>query len=164
MSAQSALRAAVRIENEVVYGYGVVGAHLRGRARHLAARRLAIHQQRRDDLHGLGTDLPAPSAAYELPVAVVDEDTARELAVSLEDAAAKAAWALVASTLASSRARRFAVATLADVATAAAQWRALSGRSDDPALPGQPGDAASQPSTTSSTSPSSSTTASGSTS
>lgn len=165
MSAVSAVRAAVRIENEVVYGYGIVGAHLRGRERHLAARRLAVHQQRRDDLRALGTDLPAPAAAYELPGPVIDGVTARQLAVSLEDAAAKAAWALVASTSASSHARRLAVASLADVAAAAAQWRSLSGRSDDPALPGQPSRAAAiQPSTRATTSPSSSTTASGSTS
>lgn len=165
MSALGAVRAAVRIENEVVYGYGVVGAHLRGQARRLAARRLAVHQQRRDDLRAFATDPPPPAAAYELPMLVVDRVTARQLAVSLEDAAAKAAWALVASTQAGSRARQFAVAALTDTATAAARWRELSGRTDDPALPGQPADAAtSQPSITSSTSPSSSTTASGSTS
>lgn len=163
MSGDSALRAAVRIENEVIYGYGVVGAHLRGHERHFAARRLAVHRQRRDDLDAFGTGLPAPAAAYELPLPVIDAASARELAVSLEDGAARAAWALVASTRAESRARQAAVAMLTDVATAAAGWRELAGRTDGPALPGQPA-SASQASTTPSTSPSSSTTASGSTS
>jgi hypothetical protein len=161
-----AVRAAVRIENEVIYGYGVVGAHLRDIDRQLAARRLAVHQQRRDDLRAFGTDLPAPAAAYEIPVPVIDAASARDLAVRLEDAAAQAAWALVASTAADSRARRLAVDMLGDAGTAAAHWRRRSGRSDDPALPGQPATEStpSQPSTTPTTSPSSSTAASGSTS
>lgn len=165
MTASAAVRAAVRIEHEVVYGYGVVGAHLRGHDRHLAARRLTAHQQLRDDLGQLATDLPRSAAAYALPFPVVDGATARELAVRLEDAAAAAAWALVTSTSADSRARRLAVGMLSDTATAAARWRQRSGRTDDPALPGQPAAAGtSQPSTTPTTSPSSSTTASGSTS
>lgn len=165
MTVSSAVRAAERIENEVIYGYGVVGAHLRDDDRRFAARRLAAHQQRRDDLRSLGTDPPTPSAAYEIPVPVVDAASARDLAVRLEDAAARAAWALVAATAADSRARRLAVAMLSDTGIAAAQWRQRSGRSDDPALPGQPaGSTPSQPATTPATSPSSSTAASGSTS
>lgn len=165
MTTSSALRAAARIEDEVVYGYGVVGAHLRGHARHLAARRLAAHQLHRDDLRALARDLPGAAAAYELPFPVVDAARARDLAVLLEDAAARAAWALVASSPAESPTRRLAVVLLGDAGAAAASWRQISGRSDDPALPGQPAAAStSQPSTTSTISPSSSTTASGSTS
>jgi hypothetical protein len=70
----------------------------------------------------------------------------------------------VASTVATTTARRTAVGMLADVGTAASAWRKLAGRTDDPAFPGQRATAASQPSTTSTTSPSSSTTASGATS
>jgi hypothetical protein len=165
MTTSAAVRAAVRIEHEVVYGYGVVGAHLRGRDRHLATRRLAAHQQHRDDLGAFATGLPPAAAAYALPFPVVDAATARELAVRLEDATATAAWALVASTAAESRARGFAVDLLSDAAVAAARWRERSGRTDDPALPGQPAAAGtSQPSTTSTTSPNASTAASGSTS
>lgn len=165
MSAAGAVRAAVRIEHEVVYGYGVVGAHLRGRDRRFAARRLAAHHQRRDDLGALATSLPTAASAYALPFPVVDATTARDLAVRLEDATAAAAWALVAVTAADSRARRLAVAMLSDAAAAAAQWRQRSDRTDDPALPGQPAAAGtSQRSTTPTISPSSSTTASGSTS
>ena len=166
MSAAAAVRTAVRIENEVIYGYGVVGAHLRGRDRWVAARRLATHEQRRDDLHGLATRPPAPAAAYALPSPVADAGSARDLAVRLEDAAARAAWALVTSSAADSRARRLAVEMLGDAAGAAAWWRERSGRTDDPALPGQPetGPASSQPATRSTSSPSSSTDASGSTS
>ena len=165
MTASAAARAAARIENEVVYGYGVVGAHLRSQERRLAARRLAAHQQHRDDLRALAGELPGAASAYDLPLPVVDAASARDLAILLEDATARAAWALVTSSTAESRTRRFAVVMLGDAATAAARWRRLSGRSDDPALPGQPAAAStSQPSSTSTISPSSSTTASGSTS
>jgi len=165
MSAADAVRAAVRIEDEVVYGYGLVGAHLYGAARRLAADRLAAHQQLRDDLRGLAVDVPGAAPAYEPPFPISGAASARLLAVRLEDAAAGAAWALVASAAAGSKARRLAVAMLADVAIAAARWRAHAGLTDDPALPGQPTRvSASQPSTTATTSPSASTTASGSTS
>ena len=165
MSTAAAVRSAVRIEDEVVYGYGFVGAHLHGSARRLATARLAAHQQLRDDLRGLGVDTPAAAPAYELPGPVRDAAGAMLLAVRLEDAAARAAWALVESAAAGSTTRRLAITMLADVATAAAQWRADAGLTDDPALPGQPTAAsANQPSTTPTTSPSSSTTASGTTS
>jgi hypothetical protein len=165
MSSDSAVRAAVRIEDQVVYGYGVVGARLRGSDRRFAATRLAVHQQLRDDLRGLGVDTPPAAPAYQLPFPVTDSTGARLLAVRLEDAAARAAWALVATAAAQSTARRMAIDVLADVATAAARWRVRAGLTDDPALPGQPATAsARQPSTTPTISPSSSTTASGSTS
>ena len=164
MSADAATRAAVRVENQVVYGYGVIGAHLRGPDRALATRRLAAHQQLRDQLSASVRDAPGAAPAYELPAPVTDATTARSLAVGLEDAAARAAWALVAAAGPDTPLRQAAVTMLADVAAAAAQWRARAGRTDDPALPGQPGGVASQPSTTVTTSPSSSTTASGSTS
>ena len=165
MSAAAAVRAAIRIEDQVVYGYGVVGAHLHGADRRLAAARLAAHQQLRDNLRALGVEAPAAAGAYALPFPVTDDATAAALAVRLEDAAGNAAWALIASAAAGSAARRLGVETLADVATAARRWRSRAGVTDDPALPGQPAALAeSQPSTTATTSPSSSTTASGSTS
>lgn len=165
MSAAAAVRAAIRIEDEVVYGYGVVGAQLNGSARRLAASRLVAHQQRRDDLRALDVVAPAAAPAYTLPFPVQDAVSAMMLAVRLEDAAARAAWALASSTAAESAARRIAVGMLADVASAAAQWRVHAGLTDDPALPGQPIAADdTQPSTTATISPSSSTTASGSTS
>ena len=165
MSADAAVRAAVRIEDEVVYGYGVVGAHLTASSRRLAKQRLAAHQQLRDAFRGLHVEAPAAAPAYALPFPVQDAASAMLLAVRLEDAAARAAWAVVTSAVAGSAARRLAVDMLADTAAAAARWRDRAELTDDPAFPGQPApSSANQPSTTATTSPSASTTASGSTS
>jgi len=166
----AAIRAALQVEYQVVYGYGVVGAHLHGRDQAFAADRLAAHQLLRDALLHLDDadpDQPVSAPAYRLPFTVTGETSALELAVRLEDAAAGTAWDLVASQRPLTRGRRVAIAALADVAVAAARWRARLGAIDDPALPGAPpGTRQSdiQPSTTPTTSPSSTTAASGSTS
>lgn len=165
MSSRAALTAAVRVEDQVVYGYGVVGAHLHGGREHLASHRLAAHQELRDRLQALAHSTAVGEPAYQLPFPVSDAVSAIALAIRLEDGAAAAAYAVVAASDADGAARRLAVDMLSEVAAAAARWRALAARSDDPAFPGQPvAESASQPSTTSTTSPSSSTTASGSTS
>ena len=165
-----ALRAALRVEYQVVYGYGLVGAHLRGGDQTYAADRLAAHQLLRDSLLALDagdTARPAAQPAYRPPFPVADATSAHALAIRLEDAAAGAAWDLTATEPAGSQARKIAVPALSDLATAAARWRARAGAIDDPALPGAPpgtAQAASQPSTTPTTSPNPTTTASGSTS
>jgi hypothetical protein len=166
-----AIHAALEIEYQIVYGYGIVGAHLRGHEQAFAADRLAAHQLLRDALLALDIADPQPPSArpaYRLPFPVNDATSARALAIRLEDAAAGAAWDLVATGRPRSRLRQAAVTALADVATAAARWRADAGATDDPALPGAAPpvtpQAASQPSMTPTTSPSPTTTASGSTS
>lgn len=165
MSTRAALAVAVRIEDQVVYGYGVVGAHLRGARQRFAARRLAAHQQLRDRWRELDRTAAAGEPAYELPFPVIDATSAAALAIRLEDAAAAAAYAVVVASGADSAARRLAVDTLSNVASAAARWRTIAGTADDPVFPGQPVAAVdNQSSTTPTTSPSSSTTASGSTS
>lgn len=166
MSSAAALAAAVRVEHEVVYGYGVVGAHLGGSRRRFAAMRLAAHQSLRDRLQTLGRIGMAGRPAYRLPFPVEDEASATALAIRLEDGAAAALYAVVAASVADGGTRTLSVDMLSDVATAAARWRTLSAVTNDPAFPGQPMPAspASQASTTSTTAPSSSTAASGSTS
>ena len=164
MSAATAVRAAVRIADQVVYGYGIAGARLRGADRGYARRRLDAHLQWRDALRRLSGSAPDPAAAYALPFPVVDAPSALRLAIRLEDGAGRAAYALVAATQADGQARRLAVSMLADVATAATHWRARSGDDSDPAFPGQPVADDIQPSITPTISPSSSTTASGATS
>lgn len=165
-----ALRAALRVEYQVIYGYGIAGANLRGHDQKYAAERLAAHQLLRDSLLAMDTgdaSRPVAAPAYGLPFAVTSASAAHALAIRLEDAAAGAAWDLVANEGPDSHGREVAVAALSDVATAAARWRARAGEIDDPALPGAPPGsayAASQPSTTPTTSPRPSTTASGSTS
>ena len=131
-----ALKQAIAAEQAVVYGYGVVGAHLRGTDRRLAASRLTSHQALRDRLAGLITALgalpPPAQPAYQLPFAVTSAASARRLAAQLENGAAGAAWDLVASTASRSAARSTAVEWLADAAVAAARWGA-----ELPALPGR---------------------------
>jgi hypothetical protein len=131
-----ALREALAAEQAVVYGYGVVGSHLHGKAEKLAASRLTAHQELRDRLAALVTALgavpPPAQPAYQLPFPVTDAATARQLAVHLESGAAGAAWDLAASTARRSSARQLAVEWLADVAVAERKWGATL-----PALPGR---------------------------
>lgn len=132
-----ALREALAAEQAVVYGYGVVGAHLEGNDEKLAATRLTAHQELRDRISSLITALgavPSPALpAYRLPFPVGDASAARRLAASLEDGAAGAAWDLAAATGSRSSARELAVGWLSDAAVAAARWGASL-----PALPGRP--------------------------
>lgn len=136
MSELSALRAALETEQEVVYGYGVVGAHLTGTSERYAADRLTAHQELRDEIvallqqHGAVPDAAQP--AYRLPFPVTNAALARRLAAELENGSAGAAWDLTAASSASSDARVLGVGWLIDVAAAAALWGAPT------ALPGQP--------------------------
>jgi hypothetical protein len=132
----TALREALSAEQAVVYGYGVVGAHLSGKAEKYAATRLTAHQELRDELAALIQQIGAvPGAAlpaYQLPFPVDDAAAARRLGSTLENGSAGAAWDLAAATAASSPGRQLAVGWLIDVAEAAALWGAPT------ALPGQP--------------------------
>jgi hypothetical protein len=139
MTEGDALAAAVTVTQQVVYGYGVAGAHLTGRDRRAARRALDAHLTRRDRLAGLltrvGSSPPVASPAYALPFPVTDAVSARRLCAGLEDGCAGAAWDLVAAAGAGTAARVLGVTWLADAATAAATWR---DGSPSPALPGQP--------------------------
>lgn len=169
MTAARTLQAALAVEHQVVYGYGLVGAQLSGPPRHAALQRLAAHQLLRDRIAALlrevGLTPVAAQPAYALPYPVEDAGAALRLAVSLEEAAAGCAWDVATAARAGGTARRLAVTTLADAATAASRWRLLVPGAADPALPGQPAHAsASQPSRIPTSSPSVSTSASGTTS
>lgn len=137
------LQTAVAVEHQVVYGYGLAGARLTGRARRLALAALDAHATVRDALVAVLAHAgvaPTPAApAYRPPFAVTDTPSALRLAVHLEDAAAGAAWDLVAAAAGGTDARRLAVGWLADSAVRDAQWRSLAGEPPEPALPGQPG-------------------------
>lgn len=132
----AALQAALATEYEVVYGYGVAGAHLSDDAETYALSRLTVHMQRRDALTALiasagGTPVSA-RAAYRLPFRVTNATSAGLLAGHLEQGASDAYWDLVAAAPASSSARQQAIDWLTDSAMSAAQWGATQ------ALPGQP--------------------------
>jgi hypothetical protein len=136
MAELTALREALAAEQAVVYGYGVVGAHLSGKAEKYAGVRLGAHQVLRDQLAALIQQIGAvPGAAlpaYQLPFPVADAANARLLGGTLENGSAGAAWDLAAATAAASPGRELAVGWLIDAAEAAALWGAPT------PLPGQP--------------------------
>jgi hypothetical protein len=141
MTEVQALAAAVAVEHQVVYGYGLAGAHLAGRDRAAALAALDAHRSRRDQLEALltrsGKTPPAAAPAYATPVAVRDAASARTLCALLEDGCAGAAWDLVGSSGSGTTTRALGVGWVADAATAAMTWRG-GASSAVPALPGQP--------------------------
>lgn len=138
MTLPEALAAAIATEHQAVYGYGVAGAHLAGRARAAALTALDAHRLRRDRLAALLTRAdvtpPAAAPAYALPFPVRGARAARSLCAMLEDACAGAAWDLTAASPPRSAARDLAISWLAQADAASTGWRGAPG----PALPGQP--------------------------
>jgi hypothetical protein len=140
MNQMEALAAALAVEQQVIYGYGVAGAQPAGRDRALALAALSAHRVRRDRLAALltaqGATPPAAAPAYALPFPVRTPAQARSLCALLEDGCAGAAWDLTAA--AATRATRaLGVSWLTEAATRAAAWR---GPTAVPAaLPGRPG-------------------------
>ncbi len=136
MTELTALRAALAAEQAIVYGYGVVGAHLSGTAERYASDRLTTHMTRRDQLAALVTQAgarpAAARAAYQLPFAVENRRSATQLGAHLEQGANDAYWDLTAAAAARSSVRVLAVGWLSDSAVAANHWGAPQ------ALPGQP--------------------------
>ena len=122
----AAIEAAVAIEHQVVYGYGVAGAHLRARDRAHALDALTAHRLRRDRLEQLLVQIrvapPVADVAYALPFQVTDASTAQRLCAQLEQACTGAAWDVAAASSGGSAARVLGVAWLAEAATAVATW------------------------------------------
>jgi hypothetical protein len=136
VSELEALQEALAAEQAIVYGYGVLGAHLSGTQEAYAMQRLTSHMLRRDKLAAAITaDGATPvlaRVAYALPFPVDNQASARELGGHLELGAADAAWDLAAAADARSASRSLAVAWLTDAAVSAEYWGASQ------ALPGQP--------------------------
>ena len=122
------IRAALTAEYAAVYGYGVVGAHLRGAALAEASRALAWHQGReallRAALSARGAEVPAPEAAYVLPFPVSSAVTAARLATALEEGVGTVYANLVADGEGGDR--QDAAVALGQCALRAAQWRGFS--------------------------------------
>ena len=139
MTPTQALAAALGVEHQVIYGYGVAGAHLSAAARADALRELDAHRLRRDRIAALLSSaraaVPVAAPAYALPFPVHDDASARALCSRLETGCSGAAWDLASSTYANSEARDLGVTWLTQSAVAAARW---SGATPGPALPGQP--------------------------
>jgi hypothetical protein len=142
VSILTALRAALAIEHQVIYGYGVVGAHVHGRLQTSARDALTAHEERRDRLvrqiQRRGGRPPVAAPAYALSTPVDDGVTAARLGAQLEAAAAGALWDVIAASERQSEDRRLGVSWLAESTRLLDQWRLVAGAQDLVALPGQP--------------------------
>jgi hypothetical protein len=132
----AALQTALAGEHAAIYGYGVVGAHLRGRARTRAQAAYGAHRARRDQLRDLiverGATPVAAAAGYQLPRPVSSAADARLLATELEERLA-AVW-LDAVTELQDELRALAARVVQEVAVRAASWRG--GSVPFPGMPG----------------------------
>jgi len=85
MTADEAIAAAISGEDACIYAYGVIGAHLKGAGRRKSRKALESHRASRDLWQGRhpGNYVPG-AAAYDLPFKVEDPESARRLAVLIE--------------------------------------------------------------------------------
>jgi hypothetical protein len=120
----TALQAALAAEQAACYGYGIVGAHLTGKAFATASADCVIHEQARDNLAKLITAAgatPEPAAvAYRLPVAVLNAADAAKLAVDLEAEVLTAYVSLVG--VADPALRTLAAQSMQTASVRAARW------------------------------------------
>jgi hypothetical protein len=141
MTVESALQAALSVEHQIVYGYGLAAAHLSGPRYVAALAALTDAESRRDRLSDLlrrRGQVPAVAApAYLPPTPVRDAASAVTLCLSLEHAAEGAAWDLVAASSPGDAVRALGVKWLGAAAIRAAKW-AGSAAVNEPALPGRP--------------------------
>lgn len=119
-----ALQAALAAEHAAIYGYGVLGAKLRGSQQQAARDTWSAHKARRDQLIGfldtLGAKPVAAEAAYRLPVQLTSAKAATQLAVSLEAYAVGAYVALAGADDAGLR--RFAAGAMQDSMARQVRW------------------------------------------
>ncbi|XVQ13315.1 ferritin-like domain-containing protein [Spirillospora sp. CA-255316] len=125
-----ALQTALRAEHAAVYGYGVVGARLRGSLRESARTLWNAHRIRRDELTAritaLGAVPAAAAPAYRLPVQVTSARGAARVAAALEDDLVISYTGLAGSTDAALR--TFAARAMQEAMARAVRWHSLSGR------------------------------------
>lgn len=128
MSETDALQRALAGEHAAIYGYGVAGARMRGRARADATTAYDDHLARRTMLLAKIADAgvaPAPAAAaYDLPFRVRTAKEAQNLAVTLEEGIASTYADVVAET--QGEVREMAALALQEAAVRAARWRGRS--------------------------------------
>ncbi len=147
-AAQGALGAVAQAERRAGYGYGTLGPRLRDSVQITLARQCELgHQDLVTLAEGLALEAvpqptsTAPPGSYALPARVSDENSARLLAVQLEEDCARA-WRFLLAQLASATADApatfaawpVAVAALRDSAVRALRWRRLT----DPSAPSTP--------------------------
>jgi Domain of unknown function (DUF4439) len=121
----SALQAALAAENAAIFGYGVAGAHLTGSGQAAAKQDWTGHNEARDTLAAMISELGAtPVAAqafYQLPFPVHEKASAMALAAYLEDGVTRAYLGLVA--VSDRRLRTFGALAMQGSAERAAFWR-----------------------------------------
>ena len=148
-----ALQRALAIEHQVIYGYGVLGAHLRqGSTSHGftptqsdARSRLQEHQELRDRLaaqvRAAGRTPVAAEPAYRLPFAVSNESTAQRLGRQLESSVAAAGYDVIAVSRPSSPERGLMLGALTAAAAWQARWALAAFEPYAEPFPGRPGQA-----------------------
>ncbi|MFC9975034.1 DUF4439 domain-containing protein [Spirillospora sp. NPDC127200] len=142
MNTVNALQEALKAEHAAVYGYGALGARLRGTLQQHAKQLWDAHRAQRDALTARLTALgarPAPAAAaYRLPVDPVSPRSAADLAAALEDALLTAYVTLAGA--ADPALRTLAAKAMQEAMARAVRWRAATGRPQGPAsaFPGLP--------------------------
>jgi hypothetical protein len=121
----TAVQAALGAEHAAVYGYGVVGGHIREGRRTEVRAAYDAHRARRDEMARAVRDLdgkPEPAAAaYALPFEVTDSESAVRLAAELEDRVAGVYSDLVRA--AEGDRRQVAAQALREAAVRAVRWR-----------------------------------------
>ncbi len=120
-----ALQDALAAEDAAIFGYGVAGAHLSGTGQAAAEQDWTRHSEARDQLvtmiARLGAAPVAARAFYQLPFAVHDAASARDLAAYLEDGVTRAYLGLVA--VSDQQLRSFGALAMQGSAERAAFWR-----------------------------------------
>ncbi|QSB13489.1 ferritin-like domain-containing protein [Natronosporangium hydrolyticum] len=116
-------------EHAAVFAYGPVGAWLAEDDAETARDAEEAHRARRDllllTLAERDVPAPTPEPGYELPFPVTDEDSARELALLVEERVA-GVWRAALPQLAPAD-RELAVTALIDAAVRATGWRQSAG-------------------------------------
>jgi hypothetical protein len=142
MSSTSALQAALRAEHAAVYGYGVVGARLRGPLQRSARSFWHAHRVQRDALAAritaAGAEPEAAAVAYTLPAEVTSTRSAAHVAAVLEDDLVTAYAGLAGA--AEPALRTLAARAMQDAMARAVRWRSEADRPASPAsaFPGLP--------------------------
>jgi hypothetical protein len=137
-----ALQGALRAEHAAVYGYGVVGARLRGALQRRARTLWNAHRAQRNALAAritaLGAEPEAAAAAYTLPARVTSTRSAAQVAATLEDDLVTAYAGLAGS--ADAALRTLAARAMQEAVTQVVRWQAEAGRpnSHPSAFPGLP--------------------------
>ncbi|WP_433468126.1 ferritin-like domain-containing protein [Spirillospora sp. CA-128828] len=137
-SDSDAVQNVLAAEHTAVYGYGVLGARLRGTLHQTAKERWNAHRARRDELISILSVRPvAAAAAYRLPVKVTSVRTAAQLAAALEDGLVPAYLGL--SGVSSPDLRAFAADGAQRAMAWSARWRSRAGAAAPAeAFPGLP--------------------------